>query len=159
MNEMKELESKSILILGIGNVLHRDDGVGVHVIEKINSSATDIPDNVEVIDGGTSGFDLLPLMAGRKKIIIIDALKVNDEPGSIYRFPASHIHDGGNIFSLHDMGVKKIIDMLRLTGEEPDIEIIGIVPEDIESLDMSLSDSVKKSIPKAVDYALNAAVL
>ncbi len=155
---MEEFDSKSVLILGIGNVLQRDDGAGVHVVEHISSTVKDMPDNVEVIDGGTSGYDLLPLMSGREKIVIIDALKIDDKPGSIYRFPASHLYDSSNVFSLHDVGVKKIIDMLKLMGEEPDIEIIGIVPEDILTLDIGMSDSVKNSIPKAADYALSAAV-
>jgi len=155
---MKKSKSKKVLVLGIGNILHKDDGVGVHVVNEISETVSDLPENVEVFDGGTFGYDLLPVMSGRKKIVIVDALKVDDEPGSIYRFPAGHLADCNNKFSLHDVGVKKIIDMLMLMGEYPEIEIIGIVPEDINSLDIGISDSVKKSIPKAVEYILEAAV-
>jgi Ni,Fe-hydrogenase maturation factor len=59
---------------------------------------------------------------------------------------------------MHDVGVKKIIDMLALIGEEPEIEIIGIVPEDIHSFEIGISDSVMKSVPKAVEYVLDAAL-
>jgi len=155
---MSRIKSKKkVLILGIGNILHKDDGLGVFIVNEINTSVKDIPKNVELADGGVLGYDLLPLMSGREKIVIVDALKVDDVPGSIYRFPAKHLKDGNNKFSLHEMGVKKLVDMLTLTGETPDIEIIGIVPEDIHTLEIGISDSVKKTIPKAVEYILNAA--
>jgi len=149
---------KKVLILGIGNILHKDDGLGVHVVNEIINSVKDLPGDVEVADGGTLGYDLLPLMSGRKRIVIVDALKVDDLPGSLYKFPAKHLTDNNQKFSLHDMGVKKIIDMLTLTGEKPEVEIIGIVPEDIQSLEIGISDSIKRSIPKAVEYILEAAV-
>jgi hydrogenase maturation protease len=157
---MKRTKSKKeVLILGIGNILHKDDGLGVFIVNEIDSSVKDLPGNVEIADGGTLGYDLLPLMSGRKKIVIVDALKVDDEPGSIYRFPAKHLSDSNNKFSLHDMGVKKLVDMLTLTGENPEIEIIGIVPEDINSLEIGISDSVKKTVPKAVEYILSSAAI
>jgi len=155
---MKKTKSKKVLILGIGNILQKDDGVGVYAVNEIIDRIIDLPGDVEVFDGGTFGYDLLPVMSGRKKIVIVDALKVDDEPGSIYRFSANHLRDCNNRFSLHDVGVKKLVDMLMLMGESPEIEVIGIVPEDINSLDIGISDSVKKSIPKAVEYILQAAV-
>ncbi len=150
---------KSVLILGIGNILHKDDGLGVFIVNEIEKSNRDIPEYVEVIDGGVMGYDLLPLMTGREKIVIVDALQADDVPGSIYRFPAKHLTDSNNKFSLHEMGVKKIIDMLILTGENPEIEIIGIVPEDIHTLEIGISDSVKKSVPKAVELIIEAVKL
>jgi len=151
-------KKKSVLILGIGNILHKDDGLGVHIVNEISSSGKDLPKDVQVEDGGTLGYDLLPLMSGRKRIVIVDALKVDDVPGSLYKFPAKHLTDNNQKFSLHDMGVKKIIDMLTLMGEKPEIEIVGVVPEDIQSLEIGMSDSVKKSVPKAVEYILESAV-
>lgn len=156
---MKKIKTKEILILGIGNILHKDDGVGVHIINEMIDTIHDLPEEVEIFEGGTFGYDLLPVMSGRKKIVIVDALKINDKPGSVYRFPASHLADCNNKFSLHDIGVKKIINMLMLMGESPEIEIIGIVPEDINSLDIGISDSVKKSIPEAVECIMQAAAL
>jgi len=148
---------KKVLILGIGNILHKDDGLGVFIVNEISNSVKNIPKDVEIADGGTLGYDLLPLMSGRERIVIVDAIKVDDEPGSIYKFPAKHLADSNNKFSLHQMGVKKIVDMLSLTGEYPEIEIVGVVPEDIQTMEIGVSDSVKKSIPKAVEYILNAA--
>lgn len=151
-------KKKKVLILGIGNILHKDDGLGVFIVNEIAGTVKDLPEDVEIADGGTLGYDLLPLMSGREKIVIVDALKVDDTPGNIYKFPAKHLVDNNQKYSLHDMGVKKIIDMLTIMGEKPEIEIIGIVPEDYNSFEMGISDSVKKSIPKAVEHILNAAV-
>ena len=148
-----------ILILGIGNLLMKDDGVGSHVIQYLQDAGIELPEDVEAIDGGTAGYDLIPLMKDREKIIIIDALKVNDEPGSVYRFSPEHLISSKTIYSLHDLGVREIIKQLQLLGDLPEIEIIGIVPEDIGTLEIGLSDSVQKSIPKAVEQILSAAVL
>ena len=155
---MKSIKKKKILILGVGSILHKDDGLGVFIVNEIESSAKDKLKDVELADGGTLGYDLLSIMSGREKIVIIDALKIDDTPGSIYRFPAKHLSERGNKFTMHDVGVKKVIDMLTLTGEEPEIEIIGIVPEDFNSFEIGISDSVMRSVPKAVEYALDAAL-
>jgi len=158
MKSIRNMKKKKVLILGVGSILHKDDGLGVFIVNEIESSAKDKLKDAELADGGTLGYDLLSIMSGREKIVIIDALKIDDAPGSIYRFPAKHLTEKGNKFSMHDVGVKKIIDMLALTGEEPEIEIIGIVPEDIQSFEIGISDSVKRSVPKAVEYVLDAAL-
>ncbi len=84
------LPEKDILLLGMGNILRRDDGIGIHVVDLLkNSQEKILPENVEVLDGGTTGYGLLPYLLNRRGIIIIDALKTDDRAGSIYRFPAS----------------------------------------------------------------------
>lgn len=148
-----------ILILGIGNLLMKDDGVGSHIIQYLEESGVELPEGAEIYDGGTAGYDLIPLMKEREKIVIVDALKVDDEPGSVYRFSPEHLVSSKQVYSLHDLGVREIIKQLQILGDEPNIEIIGIVPEDIETLEIGLSDSVRKSIPKAVEQILDAAVL
>lgn len=151
-------EVKDILVLGIGNILHMDEGIGVHVVNEMMDGDCGLPVNVELFDGGTSGYDLLPLMSGRRKIIIVDALKTDDAPGSIYRFPAERLVARNYLYSLHDMGVKKLVDMLKIMGEDPEIEIIGIVPEDYSSFAIGISDSVRESIPKVITEIVKAAV-
>ncbi len=147
---------RTILILGIGNILQSDDGIGVHVINHILESDMIIPEDVEIIDGGTAGFDLLSVMTGREKIIIVDALKTDDVPGSIYRFTPEHARDSRASFSLHDVGITEVLRTLKLLGENPEIEFIGIVPENISTLNIGLSPAVKKSIPLAVNQIFNA---
>ncbi len=148
---------KRILVLGIGNILQKDDGIGVHIVNHIAETGMELPGDVELADGGTAGHDLIPLMQGRDKIIIVDALNVDDRPGSVYRFTPEHLLERKGAFSLHDVGIKEVIASLRILGEVPEIEIIGIVPEDIGTLDIGISDSVRESIPKAVREIFDAA--
>ncbi len=148
---------RKILILGIGNILQSDDGIGVHIINHILESGMDIPGDVELIDGGTAGFDLLPIMAKREKIIIVDALRTDDRPGSIYRFTPGHAVGSFSSFSLHEVGIMEVIRNLNLLGENPRIEFIGIVPEDISTLSIGMTPEVEKSIPRAVDQIFYAA--
>jgi hydrogenase maturation protease len=145
------VKKKNVLILGIGNILQMDDGVGPHIITELLESGNDFPGNVEMLDGGTAGYDLVLFMQNRDRVIVIDALRVDDKPGSIYRFTADNIAPEKPTYSLHDFGLKKILDMLKMSGHEPHVEIIGIVPEDITTLDIGLSQSVKDAIPKVYE--------
>jgi hydrogenase maturation protease len=149
---------KEILVLGIGNILQMDDGIGVHIVNHIIESGMQMSDDVDIVDGGTAGYDLIPLMQNRKKIIIVDALKVDDKPGSIYRFTPEQIIETARPFTLHEVGIKSVLRMLEFLGEKPEVEIIGIVPENIDTLNIGISPSVKESIPRAVEQILNATI-
>lgn len=148
---------RRVLILGIGNILQSDEGIGPRTARYIEENIT-LPEGVEVADGGTAGFDLLTIMKDRDKIVIIDALKADDEPGSVYRFPADSARGTRSYFSLHEVGIMEVIRMLRVLGDNPVIDFIGIVPEDINTFRIHISPSVEQSIPKAADQALDAAI-
>lgn len=147
---------KNTLILGIGNIFRKDDGIGVHLIRRILESGIDVPDNVEIADGGTAYYDLVPLMMGRDKIIIVDALKAEDKPGSVYRFPAKHLKSRKTISWFPDFNIQELIFQVHLAGFDPAVEIIGVVTEDIESIEIGISDSVRKSIPRIVHEIMKA---
>jgi hydrogenase maturation protease len=148
---------KKTLILGIGNILLSDEGLGVHIVNELASSGVSVPDDVEVFDGGTAGFDLIPLMKDRERIIIVDALKADSEPGSIYRFRAEQAVRRQSTFSLHEGGITEVLETMKLMGHTPDVEFIGIVPEDISTIDIRMSDAVKRSVPRAIELILSAA--
>lgn len=147
---------KKVLVLGIGNILQGDDGLGVHIVNRIEESGVSLPRDVEIIDGGTAGFDLLPLMEGRERIIVVDAVRGDGTPGSIYRFRPENAVETRSAFSLHEVGLTEVIRTLRLLGSNPDIEIIGIIPEDIEVTDIKISAAVQNAIPKAIELILDA---
>ncbi len=149
---------RKVLILGIGNILQSDDGIGVYIVNHIIQSDIKLPKGIEVIDGGTAGFDLLTIMKDRDKIIIVDALKTEDKPGSIYRFKPEQAKNSRSSISLHEIGIMEVIKTLRILGDDPEIEFIGVVPEDIDTLDIRISPMVKESIPKAVDLVIDAAI-
>lgn len=149
-------QKTATLVLGIGNILRKDDGVGVHVIQYMQNNTIALPNNVELLDGGIAGFDLISYMMEYDRIIIVDALKIQDKPGSIYRFDAKYLNAQSPKVSLHELGVAEMLTALKIQGKNPDVEVIGIVPENTQELDISLSQSVAESIPKVVDVILQS---
>ena len=144
---------RPILVLGIGNILLRDEGVGVRVIEQMQKMH--LPGDVELVDGGTAGADLLDVLAERKKVIVIDAIQADCEPGTILRFSADELTrpDKASI-SLHDLGLGEALIMTRHLGCAPeDVVIFGIKPKDI-SCGLELSEEITASVPKVVELVL-----
>jgi hydrogenase maturation protease len=149
---------RKVLVLGIGNLLRSDDGLGVHIIHYMEESGAALPAGVELLDGGTAGFDLLGLIEHYDKIVIVDALKADDKPGSIYRFRPEHAVETRSRFSLHEVGIMEVIRVLKIMDRNPEIEFIGIVPENIDDIDTNISPAVKEAIPRAVEMILDAAI-
>lgn len=138
---------KKALVLGIGNILLRDEGLGVKAIDFFEQTY-DLPEGVSCVDGGTAGIKLLSLLKEFTHIIIIDAVASRKEkPGAIIRF-------GGKDLELvpplkttaHQLGVKDLLTLLKFEGHTPVVRIIGVVPEDI-SAGMELSQLIKKKLP------------
>ncbi len=144
------------LVLGIGNLLKKDDGIGVHVIQYMQDNAIPVPDCVTLLDGGITGFDCMQYMVQYDKIVIVDALKIEDKPGSICRFGANHLVSRLPVVSLHELGVAEALNILRIKGKEPIVEVIGIVPDNTDDLYTNFSSSVAESIPKVVDLILDS---
>lgn len=144
---------RPILILGIGNILLRDEGVGVRVIEQMQKMR--LPDDVELVDGGTAGADLLDVLAERRKVIVIDAVQADCEPTTVLRFTADDlVRPDGVGMSLHELGLGEALTMARQLGCAPeDVVVFGIKPKDI-SCGLELSKEIAASIPKVVELVL-----
>jgi hydrogenase maturation protease len=142
-----------ILILGVGNLLFSDEGIGVHVIDLLKKS--DLPDYVELIDGGTALIDLLYLLSNRVKVIVIDAVKLGSIPGSVYRFTPDEVFElKPNQISVHQIGIIESLKMAELTGWTPgETVIFGIEPARID-WGLELSPEVKKTIPKVINIII-----
>jgi hydrogenase maturation protease len=133
----------NIAIFGIGNILLSDDGVGVHAVHRLIEDFA-FPDSVELIDGGTKGLDLLPLLEGRDKVLIIDAANFKKEPGTI------DIVEGDRIpaflsakLSVHQIGLPDMLFAAKLMDiAPPEMCLIGIQPESMET-GTYLSEKVK----------------
>jgi len=139
--------------LGIGNILLRDEGVGVRVIEQMQKMH--LPDDVELVDGGTAGADLLDVLAERRKVIVIDAVQADCEPGTVLRFTADElVQPDGVGMSLHELGLGEALTMTRQLGCAPeDVVVFGIKPKDTGS-GLELSEEVEASVPKVVELIL-----
>jgi hydrogenase maturation protease len=114
-----------------------------------------MPSDVEVLDGGTGGFELVGFFRGRKKIVILDALLADEPPGSVLAATPKQLDlRWGNSFSSHDSGLRELINQTR--GLYPTIEflILGIVPHDCETAGTDLSPALQSLVPQLASMAL-----
>ncbi len=145
---------KPTLILGLGNLLQCDDGVGCRVAQELEQRT--LPDDVEVLDAGTPGIGLLNLIQDRQRVIIIDAAEMGLQPGEFKRFGADQVQLTGSAqrISLHRTG---IVDTLALAQELkielPQIVFFGVQPTQIDWQD-GLSPLVQAAIPNIVGAIL-----
>ncbi|KAA3615671.1 MAG: hydrogenase maturation protease [Calditrichaeota bacterium] len=144
---MNKTQSQTAII-GLGNILLRDEGIGIHVINNMNRKYTFSP-HVNLIDGGTSSYDLLPYFEENKKIIIVDAIDFEKEPGYINSFENDEILMGLNKkLSLHHLGLTDLLTDLKIHGLLPqEIFLVGMQPAKIEmGLDLSKTALTKVNI-------------
>jgi hydrogenase maturation protease len=145
----------TIAVIGLGNILLRDEGVGVKVIESLQQKYTFSPP-VKIVDGGTLGFALINEIEDCKTIIVVDAVKAGNESGTIYRFTRNDINFVTPLsVSVHDIGFIEALDQWQMLGINPEIIFIGIEPEDMSSWGMELSDCIKTKILRLIDLIIN----
>lgn len=147
------MNSKPIMVLGVGNSIQMDDGVGIHVIRELEKY--DLPEEVELFDGGTLGIDLMPYLEGKEKLIFIDSVKAEQKPGTIFRFqPEDLDFDDAPKTSVHQIGLIESLQMISMIGKAPDkIVIFGIQPKTIDWSE-ELTDEVNAAIPKLMPHLL-----
>ena len=129
----------------------RDEGVGIHVIKALEGY--EFPPEVEVIDGATAGCDMMPLISGAERVVIVDALQGGEPPGAVYRLTPQDFQQryGGAAISLHDLGIMDALRMLELMdGCLPPVVIIGVEPGKIE-VGLELTTEVAVSLPFILD--------
>jgi hydrogenase maturation protease len=138
------------VILGVGNVLLSDEGVGIHVVQELMKMA--LPPTVEVIEGGTGGFGLLDIVTEADRLIVIDAVKGDGEPGTIYLFNFKDAPDfpDGYKTSVHQVGILEVVRLAGLIGKTPETTIIGVEPKSLET-GMILSSEVRAKIPRIIE--------
>jgi hydrogenase maturation protease len=143
---------KRTIVIGVGNLLQKDEGIGIHAVKALQEMQ--LPDNVTIIDGGTSP-DILACTRGGDRLIIVDAARAGGEPGAIYRFqPDDLVSESGEALSIHELGVPHNLRLMLLSGNEPsDVVIIGIEPKEI-AWGIELSPELKKKIPEIISVVL-----
>lgn len=144
----------SILVLGIGNFLRSDDGVGLHVIEALRKEETG--DNIDLKEAG-SGLDILDAIKGYDRIILVDAIKTGGEPGTIYELSLKDIQDKhtNHSFSTHlNMDLPTMLELgnMLFPGKIPkDIRIIAVEAKDVTTISDRCTPEVERAMSKAVD--------
>ena len=145
--------NSKIVVIGIGNLLLMDEGIGVHTINELETH--DLPKSIEIYDGGTGGFKLIDLMHGAARVIFIDAVETGKAPGSVTIFRAEEVHSIYNKkkYSLHDTDLMEIIKMAEMLGNPPMIEIVGIQPK-IINYGTTLSNELAGSMSNIMNTVL-----
>lgn len=149
---MTDKQSANVLILGIGNLLLCDEGIGVHAVRCLAQRI--LPPGVEVLDGGTSGADLVDHLEGRTKVIVIDAASGDGPPGTIYRCEARDLIEQEGALSLHEFGLADSLHMAERLGCAPQrVVVLGVQPATMEP-GLELSPEVAAVLPGVLSLAL-----
>jgi hydrogenase maturation protease len=146
--------NKNVLILGIGNILLRDEGVGIAVVEYLQKRT--LPENVETMDGGTAGFDLLDIISDRKAIILIDAIDAGHPPGTIVRFVPEDLQTPKDPqLSVHNIDFAQALRMAGLLNCAPQkVVIFGIQPHTVEP-GLNLTEFIAGLVPQVAGLVLD----
>jgi hydrogenase maturation protease len=144
--------SAYVLVLGIGNVLMGDEGVGVHVIRQLNGMT--LPDGVECLDGGTGSFTLLGPMQQAKRVVLIDATIDGNLAGTVTRLTPKFSCDYPKTLTAHDIGLKDLLDAAYLTRGVLDVTLFAISIDPLQELGMELSPTIAQRILGIADAVL-----
>ena len=145
-------KSESILIMGVGNYLMGDEGVGVHIIQQMDKM--DLPDYVDILDGGTGGFLLLSCFEAYKTVIFVDATMDGKEEGTISLIKPKFASDFPSALSVHDVGLKDMIEAVYLMDSKPNIPLFTISIKEMVPMTIELSSKVEQSILKTIEQIL-----
>jgi hydrogenase maturation protease len=140
------------LVVGMGNFLCQDEGIGVHIIQALENM--ELPKHVDLLDIGTSTMDLFLHLEGVEKLIVIDAMEAGGIPGTIYKCKPEDLlpKDEGPI-SLHDIGLLESLNMAEKMGMKIHTVVIGVEPKALD-WGVELSEEVKSKIPTVIEVIL-----
>jgi len=142
---------KKIAVLGVGNILELDDGIAIYATKYLEKNYTFTP-NIDIINGGVEGINLLNLFMEYDYILILDAIEIDDTPGAIYHIPSHKLTGYGlNSGGAHEIGVLQCFDILELMGKElPESSVLGIVPAKID-VTIGLSKEMTKQFDTYIE--------
>jgi hydrogenase maturation protease len=141
---------REVVVLGVGNELYRDEGVGVLVARELAQGP--LPADVRVVEGAVGGLDLLWEMEQARHVIIVDAAEMDERPGAIRVFAPDDVEmmRQTQVASLHQIGLTEVLEFGKLMQVRPKISIVGIQPE-IVAPGFELSETVAEALPRAVE--------
>ncbi|MEE9565881.1 MAG: HyaD/HybD family hydrogenase maturation endopeptidase [Desulfobacteria bacterium] len=151
---MDEKGSKPIVVLGVGNILLKDEGVGVRVIERLQERY-EFPQQVELVDGGVLGLGLLAVIKDAEHLIIIDAIRKNQEPGTLYRFTGDDIPM--RVYpktSLHQVDLVEALTIAEILWQRPETIVLGIEPLDTNPWRTELTPVIQAKIDELMNMTL-----
>lgn len=144
-----------VTIVGVGNILLQDEGVGVHAIKKL-SERYEFPEDVEIIDGGTMGLDLLPFVENTDRLLLVDAIDLKEKPGTIGIIEDKDLPAVIKTkISPHQIGLNDLLSVMRLLEKEPEnITVIGIQPGSMQ-IGTELSAQVRQNLDDLINAIID----
>jgi hydrogenase maturation protease len=143
------MNKRKLLVLGIGNYLMADEGLGVHLAERMHK--VELPPGVDVLDGGTGGFHLLEYFEQYERVIIVDATLDDRPAGTVRLIKPRFAADFPQAMSTHDIGLKDLVGALQLLGTMPEIDLYVVSIKSIQEQGIELSGEISMAIDTLID--------
>ncbi len=148
------LYPSEVTVLGVGNVILKDEGFGVRVVEYLDARY-EFPDTVQLVDGGTLGIELTQYLTGTRRLLVIDSINGGKEPGTTFCFRndevMAHFQDK---LSAHEVGIQDVLALLTVTGRKiPEVAVIGAQPCSVEA-GVELTEKMRELLPHTAEQAL-----
>jgi hydrogenase maturation protease len=144
------MAADGIVVLGVGNTLMQDDGVGVAVVRALGDFY-DLPPQVRLIDGGVAGLACLQEITAAAHLVIVDAVRGNKAPGALFRLRPHELRSRrGPTMSAHEIGLVEVLGMAKLVGKAPRTVILGVQPCVADAPGMDLTPPVRQAVPAIV---------
>lgn len=142
-----ESDRHYVTIMGVGNILLADEGFGVHFVRRLEEGFT-FPEGVRLIDGGVLAYTLLDEICSCEHLIVIDAIKLTDTPGSIYRFTREELATRlPPPTSAHEVSFPDVLFKAELLGELPEVTFLCIVPEEYKDMALEMTPLMEERLP------------
>lgn len=148
-----EHESAKTVVLGLGNILHADDGAGPHAISRLRADSR-VPADVSLVEGGTLGLELLPYVWDCARLIVIDAVDVGEAPGTVVRMSGEELNSLPGKSGVHQLGVSDLLVALRVMAQrQPAVVLLGVQPGNTD-----WSTALSSPVAAAMDSLVEAAI-
>ncbi len=144
------------LILGIGNLLLGDEGIGVHLVQELMHE--EIPADIHLLDGGTAGIQLMEVMEQHRHVILIDATMDGQPAGTVRKIRPRFSSDFPAAMSTHDLGLKDLVSGLALLGRQPEITLFVVSIEEIQPMYIGLSEPLRSAMPLLKEKVFQSAL-
>lgn len=151
--KMGTVAQTPVLVLGLGNVLLEDEGLGIHALKMLQQRYEFSPE-IEFLDGGTSGMALIDKISRRKQLLVLDAVQTGDPPGTLVKLSDQDVpvYFGMKV-TFHQLGLADVLASLELSGERPgNVTVLGLVPQSLD-LSLDLSDQIDARLDDLVEAA------
>jgi len=147
------MHSPKIMVMGVGNILLSDEGLGVRFLDELTKMP--LPENVELLEGGTAGLELVHLVQEVDFLIIVDAVNAKAEPGALFRFHPDDIQVFPEKYevSFHQIGIVEVLTMANVLGKAPQTLIFGVQPKSL-AWGMDISPEIEALFPRLAEFVL-----